>query len=229
MDVAYKQTDGVAMGSPLGPILADIFMAMLEDKCRTLIDQLVFYGRYVDDILVIANSEEQFNTFMKMFNEMHSNLKVTCEYENNDSLSFLDVKVQRRADGSLRRTVYRKPTWTGQYLNFQSFQPLQYKRGLVKTLYNRARKICSDDSVEEEFSFLERTLVNNGYPLGFVRYHSQLRPSKVAKCDVPKKPVFIELPFKGDHLLNRTAKQLQNAVGRALLLQRWLFYQKADL
>ena len=28
----YKQADGVAMGLPLGPVLADIFMAELENN-----------------------------------------------------------------------------------------------------------------------------------------------------------------------------------------------------
>ena len=49
----YKQVDGVAMGSPLGPALANIFMCNFESKwlhdCPN--DFMpVFYRRYIDDI-----------------------------------------------------------------------------------------------------------------------------------------------------------------------------------
>ena len=47
----YEQTDGVAMGSPLGPLIANVFMCHLEDKLAR--DGMVtsLYNRYVDDTL----------------------------------------------------------------------------------------------------------------------------------------------------------------------------------
>ena len=51
--VFYKQIDGVAMGSPLGPILADIFMAHLETIASTEIQRQSMYRRYVDDIFAV--------------------------------------------------------------------------------------------------------------------------------------------------------------------------------
>ena len=49
----YKQIDGAAMGSPLGPALANIFMCSFENKwlkdCPSGLKP-VFYRRYVDDI-----------------------------------------------------------------------------------------------------------------------------------------------------------------------------------
>ena len=51
-DKHYKQIDGVAMGSPLGPVLANIFMCYLEDdlfnQCSPTF-RPVYYKRYVDD------------------------------------------------------------------------------------------------------------------------------------------------------------------------------------
>jgi len=45
----YQQTDGVALGSPLGPLMANAFMCHLEETLTRdgLMPQL--YKRYVDD------------------------------------------------------------------------------------------------------------------------------------------------------------------------------------
>ena len=46
----YQQNDGVAMGSPLGPVLAGIFMVELETSIiPTLGRSLLKWKRYVDD------------------------------------------------------------------------------------------------------------------------------------------------------------------------------------
>ena len=49
----FVQTDGVAMGSPLGPVLADIFMTEIE---KTLLPDIyvryiIFWRRYIDDTI----------------------------------------------------------------------------------------------------------------------------------------------------------------------------------
>ena len=54
-DVLYKQKDGVAMGSPLGPTMANVFLSFYEikwlEQCPNDFKS-VFYRRYVDDIFV---------------------------------------------------------------------------------------------------------------------------------------------------------------------------------
>ena len=51
----YQQLDGVAMGSPLGPVIAGIFMVELENTLvTTLSDSLLFWRRYVDDTLCVV-------------------------------------------------------------------------------------------------------------------------------------------------------------------------------
>ncbi|VDP70996.1 unnamed protein product [Echinostoma caproni] len=41
----YRQIDGVAMGSPLGPVLADLFMAHLEGKGTNILGRAILYKR----------------------------------------------------------------------------------------------------------------------------------------------------------------------------------------
>ena len=48
----YVQTDGVAMGSPLGPVLADIFMIELKNwLLPNLVKYIIFWKQYVDDTI----------------------------------------------------------------------------------------------------------------------------------------------------------------------------------
>ena len=47
----YEQTAGVAMGSPLGPLLANVFMSHIEENLERDGKLPSFYRRYVDDTL----------------------------------------------------------------------------------------------------------------------------------------------------------------------------------
>ena len=54
-DVVYLQADGVAMGSPLGPVLVGIFMVDLERSLVPLLTaELSFWKRYVDDTITFV-------------------------------------------------------------------------------------------------------------------------------------------------------------------------------
>ena len=50
----FVETDGVAMGSPLGPVLADIFMTELEKKLLPgiCIRYIKFWRKYIDDTIL---------------------------------------------------------------------------------------------------------------------------------------------------------------------------------
>ena len=60
----YIQTDGVAMGSPLGPVIAGIFVTELERKVLPDIIELVpFWRRYVDDTIALVKVGTTENIF----------------------------------------------------------------------------------------------------------------------------------------------------------------------
>ena len=74
----YKQSDGVAMGSPLGPSLANFFLGYLETtffQSNLYFPQ--FYCRYVDDIFAVFKNEQDIDNFFNYINSVHPNMKFT--------------------------------------------------------------------------------------------------------------------------------------------------------
>ena len=120
----YRQMDGVAMGSPLGPALANIFVGYYEEKLFSEISKSAVYFRYVDDTFVIFQNEKESEKLLIRLNGLHSSLQFTFEKEKNNSLPFLDVHVEH-TKGSYETKIYRKPAFTGQYLRWESFTPIK--------------------------------------------------------------------------------------------------------
>ena len=162
----YLQIDGVAMGSPLGPVLANIFMVEFE---RTIVpslqDSVKLWRRYVDDTFAFVRKEDVDKVLHKL-NGYHQNISFTYETESNASISFLDIKVHRQEDGTFETSVYRKPTNTDLYLHWQSYAPEPWKVGTLKTLIYRAHNNCSSvDAVKTELEHIRRVFIEiNGYP-----------------------------------------------------------------
>ena len=107
----YRQIDGVAMGSPLGPALANIFVGYYEEKLFSEISKPAVYFRYVDDAVIIFQYEKKSEKFLIKLNGLHSSLQFTFEKEKNNSLPFLGIHVEH-TKGSYETKVYRKPTFT---------------------------------------------------------------------------------------------------------------------
>ena len=91
---------------------------------------------YVDDTFLLFRSRDHIPLFLAYLNRQHPNINFTCEVESNCQLSFLDITITR-TNGHFETSVYRKPTFTGLLTNFQSFTPLQFKRGLIYSLLHR--------------------------------------------------------------------------------------------
>jgi hypothetical protein len=141
----YDQIDGVSMGSPLGPLFANIFMDNFEKKHMK---ELQKYGvkiwyRYVDDIFSVIENNINTNEILVFLNNQHPNIKFTIEMEKHGKLPFLDTQVNRRKEGYYT-TLYRKKTFTGVYLNWTSLTSRKYKLGLIYYLMDRIWKIVTD-------------------------------------------------------------------------------------
>ena len=82
----YQQADGVAMGSPLGPILANIFVGHLESSIPKHQFPLL-YDRFVDDTFSNFSNSTGVDVFFRKLNSLHPNVQFTMEME--EMMSFL--------------------------------------------------------------------------------------------------------------------------------------------
>ncbi|BHF66361.1 hypothetical protein SprV_0200937700 [Sparganum proliferum] len=160
-----------------------------KTRLQDTIDGLVFYGRYLDDIFCLADGTTDIDDLVQKFNSAHPSLKFTAEAEADNEIAFLDVLLHRQEDGSIQHRVFRKKTWTGQYVNFHSFVPLNIERNLVQRLAARVRRICSPETIEEELQKLRNTLRENGYPDRFILRNIGERATKPTVATAEKKVI----------------------------------------
>ena len=153
------------MGSPLSPVIANIYMEFFENLAlETSPLRPTLWLRYVDDTFVSWSHAEDIKTLLDHINALRPTIKFTMEIEENNELPFLDVLVKRTESG-ISTTVYKKPTHTGLYLNYESNHPACIKNGLVKTLTHRAAIISSSMAEEEEELYnIRQQLTKNSYP-----------------------------------------------------------------
>ena len=130
----YDQVDGVAMGSPLAPILANIFMGYHEKGWIRNYNYggLLYCKRYVDDKFAVFETKDHAVSFYNCISMQHSNIKFTMGTEKKQQTPFLALLECNKPN--LITSVYRKPTYPGLLTNFFSFTPSKYKNGLIKTL-----------------------------------------------------------------------------------------------
>lgn len=135
------------MGSPISVVLAEMMMQKIEEEIqRHAPCTPKLWRRYVDDIICIL-PKEQVEQYLAHINSINSNIQFTVEKEQNNALPFLDLQIIRKNDGSLTFTVYRKPTHTENYLKFDSSNPINHKKAVIRSLIDRSLKICSNEEL----------------------------------------------------------------------------------
>ena len=141
----YQQTEGAAMGSPISPIVANLFVEELEVQAIQTSSTLpALWKRSVDDTFTIIKKEDR-NSILEHLNSIHQNIKFTCEEVRDDgSMPFLDILITPKEDGSLSTSVFKKPTHSDLYLQWDSHHTISSKYSVAGTLYHRAKTICSD-------------------------------------------------------------------------------------
>ena len=118
-----------------------------------------------------ALDQEEFRQMEKWINEYEERCYHECREKqlnkfdtlSSGQLPFLDVLVKRKGS-NLTTSVYRNPTSTVSYLNYQSNHHPAIKLGTITCLKKRAHNICSQENLQEELQHLQSVFEKSGYP-----------------------------------------------------------------
>ncbi|GJQ64819.1 hypothetical protein Trydic_g6996 [Trypoxylus dichotomus] len=151
------------MGSPLSPVVANIFMESFE--CVALeISELKpkAWFRYVDDSIIWPHGRDTLDSFFGYLNSQHPDIKFTMEVEKNsvEITPFLDVLVTQKPNGRLVNSIHRKPTHTNRYLPADSHHQ---KLSVVNSVVRRAVSISEANNLSKKLQHVKSTLQNSGY------------------------------------------------------------------
>ncbi|KAJ8916401.1 hypothetical protein NQ315_014611, partial [Exocentrus adspersus] len=225
----YQQDFGMAMGSSLSPIMSNIFMEHFEETyVKSYINKPKIWWRYVDDVFSIwPHGQDNLTDFLNFLNNIEPTIKFTLELEENNKLPFLDVMISKNTEinSNFQTNVYRKKTNTNRYLNFNSNHHLSIKKGVIKSLYDRAKLVSSNvNFFNQEKDHIKNILKENAYPINLVdkaflqienpsHNNNQQRQNPVANMTIPYIPGISEkLKKLGNNFNIRTAFKTNNTL-----------------
>lgn len=171
----FRQTTGVAMGSPFGPTAANLFLHKKIDSLltsRELFPEILAVYRYLDDVFFILASNTIIAEFHNRLNSLHSAMKFTLE-TSNASCDFLDITIfkgPRFGAASLLDTrVFQKPMNKFLYIPYSSFHRSTTLKAFLGTETRRfIRNSSSESSFLQTLTFFARNLRARGYPAKFI-------------------------------------------------------------
>jgi len=98
---------------------------------------LIFYTRYIDDILIVYNSTRITpESIVQYTDTIHNNIQLNPTKETNGNICFMDLSITRKPT-CLEIDIYRKPTATDTTINFLSNRPLEHKLAAYRFLIRR--------------------------------------------------------------------------------------------
>ena len=222
----YEQVDGVAMGSPLGPLRANTFMCSLEERLVKQKQMPSFCRRFVDDTITKQSSAKSANEFLSTLNNCHPSLQFTMGIEvDGKLLPFLGAELIRK-DDRLESKVYIKPTNTGLLLHFDSNVDMNYKKALFVTMLNCAFQLSSTwKYFTEECERLREVFLRLRYPPCLLdsifsssinKKHQTTTESAPVNQEEKESVLLLQVPFKSQKsadVLRRQLNSLCNLVG----------------
>ena len=163
----FRQLNGVAMGTKMGPSYACLFMGYLEETIfksyRGPTPDL--YKRFIDDIIGASSlPQEHLEQFIQYMQSFHPAIEYTYSITHKQ-LPFLDTEMTPTDDDTISTSVYYKETDSHNILRYDSSHPTSCKNSIPYAQFIRLRRICSDNTdfhekAEEQTQFF----LNQGYP-----------------------------------------------------------------
>ena len=167
----YHQKRGLAMGTPLAPPVANLFLASLEARMMRGVPPPVLYVRFLDDILVVQNLSKTGpeGLLWDGLHAMHPDIRLTRE-SSPCAVDFLDLQIYREGKRLLHR-VHQKALNKYLYISPRSCHPRHVIEGFVRTeLIRYARNSSTElDFVRICHAFSNR-LRERGFHPAFLKH-----------------------------------------------------------
>ena len=172
----FKQLKGVAMGTPVAPTLANLFMAKVEADAITSWQgtQPLIWLRFVDDIFIIMEStQEELHRFISHCNSRMGAIKYTAEVSSN-CVDFLDLTIFKgpryQEVGILDIKPFAKAIDPHSYLHYSSAHHCSIKKGVVRGEFIRTlRRSSSAQIYAESAQELTSWFTKRGYPTNLIK------------------------------------------------------------
>ena len=165
----FIQQEGLATGSPLSGLLAEIYLNHFEQNYifsnnNKFSNSVKFYNRYVDDtFILIQGSNRQIENFKNYLNGINKNIQFTLEIEENNKINFLELTVYK-AQNEFKLKIFRKPTTTDITIHATSHHPISQKMAAYNSFVHKLLTIPMEPSdYEEELNIIKQIAVANGY------------------------------------------------------------------
>lgn len=185
-DKFYEQKNGLAIGNPLSPLFAEIFLKHFEKqflniKCE-FSQYIKYYYRYVDDVIVLwTGTERILNKFIKHINSLHEKIKFTVEKEKEKTLNYLDLKIKIE-ENKHTFEIYRKDTSTDTVIHNMACRPMSHKLAAFHSMIHRLNSIpLKKEHFLTELEIIKEIAINNGYESNLI---DQILKGKIQKSNL---------------------------------------------
>ncbi|XP_066982810.1 uncharacterized protein [Macrobrachium rosenbergii] len=158
----YTQINSIAMGSLLGVLFVNFYLATIEKRVFTNIRKAQMHVRYIDDTFISTETSEEIENLRYAFHT-HNCLNFTNEYSHDRHLPFLDVLVKQWEEYFTKK-MYTKPTNLVICINGKSEFPKRYKQSAISAFIRRALSHSSSwTDTHGELESAARILIDNGH------------------------------------------------------------------
>ena len=156
----FYQKDGLAMGIPAAPDVANLYMSHFEDSFA---GRFPLYKRYIDDVFVLVEATS-YEAALKQLSVIQADgLELTWSVDKK-TINFLDLQITQEA-GYISFAPYRKPLNSYERLPFTSFHPEHVKRAAFCGEVSRIARLCSNHSTYfTQVSYVRDIYLKRGYP-----------------------------------------------------------------
>ncbi len=172
----FKQIKGIAMGTPVAPTWANLFMGKLETDALTRWQGTLplLWLRYIDDIFTLfPGPQGELDSLLQHMNSQLSTIEFTMD-SSKHKIDFLDITIFKgerfHSEGVLDIRPYSKAIDPHTYLHYSSAHPRNNMRGVVKAEVIRTlRRSSSTEIYAQAISHLLAWFTNRNYPIKLLK------------------------------------------------------------